>query len=459
MIICPHCGIRNRINSNFCNHCGADLRAESTAARADESGPATGQDDANDVAAESNTGAVRYFDDGDPYADAVDVHERDAGVGDDGADTADDLAPPAEPEAFERPALRDPLAQLSSDIQGLLTPHVVSSVTSNPAQADEHENPLAGLAEADLRRVRHLLGNEPTLTNAPLEVSAAGPPTLRIPWLFGLLGLFMLLAFLVNLPDLPGQPPALPGVSAAYRQIEDLADNRLVLVWWAYDPATAGEMDLIALPLLRHLTARQQQLFLFSPLPTGVATAERLFTRLDAEINLRGSAAALRSADYLPGGPAIMPLLGQSLALAARDTTLQGRLNANPAASAPVTPEQPALALVVAAQAEDVQNWLEQVQPRNHTPVVAITGAAADPILRPYWDSGQLAGLVSGVDGGLAYEVLLNNAVAANAEAIPRLSQLALGARHQMVQIQNWGHIGFALIILLGNLAILVHRA
>ncbi|MCB0085320.1 MAG: zinc ribbon domain-containing protein, partial [Caldilineaceae bacterium] len=228
VIICPHCGIRNRINSNFCNHCGADLRAESSAARAAERGPATGPDDVNDAAAESNARDARYFDD-DPHADAVDEHERDVGDGDDGADTADDFALLAESKAFERPALHDPLAQLSTDLQGLLTPHVVSSVTSDPAHADEqpasvaaHENPLAGLAEADLRRVRHLLGNEPTITNAPLEVSAVGPPTLRIPWLFGLLGLFMLLAFLVNLPDLPGHPPALPGVSAAYRQIEDL---------------------------------------------------------------------------------------------------------------------------------------------------------------------------------------------------------------------------------------------
>ncbi|MEZ4656088.1 MAG: zinc ribbon domain-containing protein [Caldilineaceae bacterium] len=457
MIICPHCGIRNRINSNFCNNCGADLRAESPSARptpADESALAAGADEAASALPDEST------------AEAASATEADAeatGFFEDEAEIDDDLAAAYGFGDAEAGAVDDSLERLITGVQGLLPPHIVSSTAPDAADAQTDATPapppqtaITGLAEADLHSVRRLLSAEPVIINTPLELAAPQSNTLRIPWLFGLLGLFVLLAFLIDLPDLPGAPQPLPGVQEAYNQIEALPDNQLILVWWAYDPATAGEMDLITLPLLRHLKTRQSQLFLFSPLPTGAATAERLFARLDAEINLNDSAAMLRRADYLPGGPAVLPLIGQSLATAALDTTRQGRANANPA-GALATPAQPTLVLVVAAQAEHVQDWLEQVQPRNHTPVVAITGAAADPVLRPYWDSGQLAGLVSGVDGGLAYDALLNSVVD-TAAAPPRLSQLALGARHQMVQIQNWGHIGFALIILLGNLAILVHR-
>ncbi|MEZ4710032.1 MAG: zinc ribbon domain-containing protein [Caldilineaceae bacterium] len=450
MIICPHCGIRNRINSNFCNNCGADLRAESAAARpprADELAPLAGADEPAAGTAPTAAG------DAQPTVFFADDEDRD-----------DDFAAVGEFGDADPAAVDDSLERLITGVQGLLPPHIVSSAASDMAEAQSDATPalapqsaIAGLAEADLHRVRRLLGAEPVITNAPLELPAPESHPLRVPWLFGLLGLFMLLAFLIDLPTLPGAAQSLPGVNAAYDRIETLPHNQLVLLWWAYDPATAGEMDLITLPLLRHLWGRQPQLFLFSPLPTGVATAERLLARLDAEINQAGSAAMLRRADYLPGGPAVLPLIGQSLATTALDTTLQGRANANPAA-APTTAEEPALVLVVAAQAENVQDWLEQVQPRNHTPVVAVTGAAADPILRPYWDSGQLVGLVSGVDGGLAYEALLNGALDSADTAPPRLSQLAIGVRQQMAQIQNWGHIGFALIILLGNLAILIHR-
>ena len=46
-------------------------------------------------------------------------------------------------------------------------------------------------------------------------------------------------------------------------------------VLWAYDPATAGEMDLLSAPLLRHLLDRGAVLDVISLLPNGPATARR----------------------------------------------------------------------------------------------------------------------------------------------------------------------------------------
>ena len=60
-----------------------------------------------------------------------------------------------------------------------------------------------------------------------------------------------------------------------------------------------------------------------------------------------------------------------------------------------------------AAEAQQALNelWtrLEQAQPLDRLPIVAFTSAAADPVLRPYLESGQLRGLVSGFDGAWAY--------------------------------------------------------
>jgi hypothetical protein len=101
------------------------------------------------------------------------------------------------------------------------------------------------------------------------------------------------------------------------------------------------------------------------------------------------------------------------------------------------------LAVLFAARAEDVQIWLEQVQPLNDVAVVAVTSAGADPLLRPYLDSGQLTGLVSGFDGAYAYEELAGFSRPLAAEEVARVRLAA----------QNWGQLALLLILVLGNLA------
>ena len=95
-----------------------------------------------------------------------------------------------------------------------------------------------------------------------------------------------------------------------------------------------------------------------------------------------------------------------------------------------------------------VQEWLEQAQPLNELPVVAFTSAAADAPLRPYLESGQLRGLVSGFDGAWAYQQLSSTPLTAQNEA--RLSR--------QLPRQTWGHIAILVTILLGNLAALLGR-
>ena len=95
-----------------------------------------------------------------------------------------------------------------------------------------------------------------------------------------------------------------------------------------------------------------------------------------------------------------------------------------------------------------MRRWLEQVQPINEGTVIAVTSAVADPALRPFLQSGQLVGLVSGWDGGRAYFRRLERTRSVAEQA--RSSRLTNG--------QNWG-IGILLVvILLGNVAGLTER-
>jgi hypothetical protein len=137
---------------------------------------------------------------------------------------------------------------------------------------------------------------------------------------------------------------------------------------------------------------------------------------------------------FLTGGAAALPLVAQDL-----DRALGLAAGA----------DAPLLAVVFAAQPEDVQQWLELVQPVNALDVVAVTGAAGDPALRPYLASGQLAGLVAGFDGARAYQSLRDTPLDA-----PDRARLDLQSG-----LQSWGGAVLLLVLLLGNLAYYVGRA
>lgn len=399
--LCPHCGTPNRSGSNFCNRCGAALSADPQSAP-----PPV------DAALPADNDAPVYRSD-QPWLEPGFVGEDDVPFQDDEEDLAalDALAP--------MPA---PAARLVSGVQGLLDPIRVATIPSEQAAAP------APLAAADppfsaeqMRRVRALMTEEPLIASA-VQPPASAERSLWLPLIFLLMGLGVALPLLFGWL-LPARAPALwPGVEAAFASVDALEVGARVQILWAYDPATAGELDLVSAPVLRHLLDRQPTLEVASLLPAGPATAQRLFASVESErlsdLTVVGARRSIE-ARFLPGGAAVLPLLA-----------------AHPAD----------LAIVFAAQAEDVQHWLEQVAPVNGAPVLAVTAAGADPPLRPYLDSGQLVGLVSGFDGAYHYGELLGR---------PSTPGEVRNLRFQIAG-QTFGALAVVAIIVLGNLATLL---
>lgn len=229
--------------------------------------------------------------------------------------------------------------------------------------------------------------------------------------------------------------------------IDSLPPDAVVLVYWAYDPATAGELDLAARPIIRHLLEQRARLVGVSSLPAGPATARRVVDQVRQTRDAGGYfSEASRNpwpvhVTFLPGGVSTLPLV-------ATDPATALGLDPNEAGTQDLLVRPPVLSVVLAAQTDDVQQWLEQVQTRMGIPVVAVVGAGADPLLRPFMDSGQLRGLVSGFDGAYHY----NRRV-----GVPPASAEARGLAQQ-VNAQNWAHGAILLLLVLGNLAALVGR-
>lgn len=442
VIHCPHCGTTNRAGSNFCNRCGANLHSEEAQ---DEANGQAGSDPAEASALPADEAStVLPFDD---------VDEAPAGA-DRRAQSVPSLFPPddsleeEEDAPAEAPALYANSRRLLTGIQGLLDPVQIASElsegTETTASLPSVAPPFALQAE-QLRRIRTLLTEDPVLLDAPVATGPSAAVNLYLPWLILFLTGVIALPILLDLLGPVGTPQAWPGVAEAYAAIDALPADTTVLLVWDYDAATAAELDIVALPLVSHLLTRRIQPLVVSQLPGGPAMADRLFARAvaglraDTTVRFTIERELYVNAGYLPGGAALLSFVAQEPGRALLRHSPVAPV-ASPLASGATAP---ALTIVLAAQAEAVQQWLEQGQPLQERPTVAFTSAGADPILRPYLASGQLRGLVSGFDGAFAYQQLRPVHLAVADETL----------LNRQVVLQNWGHFALLLLLLLGNLA------
>ena len=461
---CPHCGYGNPVESQFCVHCGTVLTGQkappaSDSESAEEAEEQTGDEEATAPSEPSEEEGEEEAPTGstDPGASSPPPHL--AG----GEEEADEEAGEGESDGGAGgpgPLLRglggllepaDPLSYISSGSGGL--DPTVDRPTALLVELSADEEERGHLRRLYAENLPAAVGASPDAAANFVEPSRSGNGLQRRVWLELILLLGMAGALLWGGQSSPGGagPHALPGLEEAHWQIDGLQPNSLVLVNWAYDPATAGEMDLVAQPLIEHLLQKQAKLIVFSQLPGGPASARRVIARAEESLQRPSrsqiTANLVIEGGYLPGGGASLPLLGvapaRALPVDPSWVDLRERFSI-----AGLGDAGPALTLVIAAHAEDVRRWLEQVQPLNGGTVIAATSAVVGPSVRPYLHSGQLAGLVSGWDGGSAYGRRLDRArgVVEQARSLRRVSGL------------NWG-VGILIVsVLLGNAAGLTER-
>lgn len=451
----------NREGSNFCNRCGTALhdRAQVERGQIDEA-----QDGSPELTDRTETD--RVYSDLSPEESADERYPLHESAEIDHAEynparstpTHAESAPAEPPTAAYSTtdtAATTPPQRLIRSTPSMLAPIGLAS-NVNPdelASIGQFQPPLT-VPAAQLRRIRTLVTEDPVLVEY-VPPSAGLPPTrFRLPWLIVLLLLAVAIPLLLLLTEPQGEPRLWTGVREAHAILGDLPENANVWILWAYDPATAGEMDLVMRPVAEHLIEQRTRVQVISLLPTGLATAQRLWYSSAVLLEESNQLAApfdpttYLEGGFLPGGAPALALFAKSPASAlvghtAESAALQSIYQSRSLNNLPLN--NPDLAIVVAAQAEDVQYWLELVQPMVYTPVVAVTAAGADPVLRPYLSSNQLSGLVSGFDGAIQYQRLRGQ----------RLTAREVARTAEQLVAQNWGHVALLLILVLGNLSAL----
>ena len=402
---CPSCGALNPAQNTFCHRCLSAL-----VPMAQEAAPVE-----EDVAASVPAPVDIAEDQQPPSVDRTEIEEvetlvkareeaqgeAEADLGTGGTEENEE----AGPEEAREP-LPDIIAPPLAGIDDLLPledvvslPHRAAiPVPMEPTEADEHDAELFQRIAGEPAPL-----HEPARTILPKTVSVL-PKTGRI-----LLYLLVLLAALI--PSFTGDlfgpwVRARESVAAAAQLFGTLPDDAVVLISFDYDPAYAGEMDPLALAVVRHLAKRSVRMVAMSTKPAGLGLAEQVYRTVSEETSGLCYGKDYAILGYLPGQESGLRTLAKSLGAAFKTDYLQGR----PLADLSVTHGLTTIngfthVIVLSDDSQIVRTWIEQVQSRNDIKLHALVTSRIEPMLIPYRESGQLTSLIAGSYGSIEYPV------------------------------------------------------
>ncbi|HID87708.1 MAG TPA: zinc ribbon domain-containing protein [Anaerolineae bacterium] len=438
MIYCPECGTSNRDGSKFCNECGARLPSSLSPREGVRAEPHAEEHAEPEIEAPAE---------GEPAEEPLPRPEETVEQGPGEAPTviAAEAIGPAVPEEREgAPEEERPPLSAFEILAGVEDALPVAPIIAKP-----HSAPIAppAIPGADFESAR--LFEEIVVSRPVIEAPAPEGRWTRLwRWarrrlVYLLVALAVVVPFLVKGAWSGTNLPVAPAVREVYEAVEALPEGAAVLVAHDYDPETMAELGPQALAITHHLMSRHLRVMVLSLLPQGPALAQETLQR---------AAQAHPEAHYGRDHVNLGYLAGQEAALRAFAGDPLGAVGRDYVARRPLTDfaamegvggiEDVALIVELAGSQEPLRWWIEQVGSRYDVALVAGVTAAAEPQVRPYYQSGQLLGLISGLPGAAQYERLIQR---------PASGVASLGA-------QSAAHLAIILLALLGSLAYWIGR-
>ncbi len=251
------------------------------------------------------------------------------------------------------------------------------------------------------------------------EISPTGRAPRRLPLLrwavAGLLLLAVALPIVLRLSvfALPTVEPL--ELAPLVNLVAGLPADRPALLVFDFEPANAGELEVVAGPLIEDLMTKGVPLATLSTRPTGPPLAERL-------LRLRGAAYDYRTGEdyvhlgYLSGGVPAIQLFSadpRGAVLSGFAATVDSDGGSMAGWGSPVlegvrTLSDFGMVVVITAGAESARSWIEQASPwLGGKPLVMVLSAGVEPMIRPYYEAlrPQVNGLLSGEPAAVAYEL------------------------------------------------------
>jgi len=258
----------------------------------------------------------------------------------------------------------------------------------------------------------------------------------RIIFLVVAVGILVPLVAPLGLPVTVTEP-----VQAFRDQIDGLPPGSAVLVSADWDPGSRAELLPATVALFHHLFQRDVRVLIISLWPAGPRMVEQ------ALAEVRGAHTKTYGKDYVnlgfkEGAEVVMVSLGDNL-----PATFPADYYGTPVSTLPVlrgikSYKDIAMVITLSAGYPGTKEWVQQVQDRYNMPMISACAGVSAPEYYPYYQAGQLKGLIGGLKASAEYETVLER----KGFAVAAMDAQALG--HYII-------IGF---IILGNALYLINK-
>ena len=205
------------------------------------------------------------------------------------------------------------------------------------------------------------------------------------------------------------QPALFPEeVVHTFDQINSLPLDKPVLIAGDYEAGLAGEIRWSSQPLIEHLMRRNLSIALISTNPVDTALLTDQITKGLRAVPNYPVLERVVDLGYLPGGAIAVQSLNGEFSKSVPLTAELTATSMHALLSSVSSLQDFGAVIVITDDSENARVWIEQVQPQiDETPLLMVTSAQAAPLIQPYYQSGQVTGLVSGMPGSLIYERIM----------------------------------------------------
>lgn len=251
-------------------------------------------------------------------------------------------------------------------------------------------------------------------------------------FLFVLLAVAIPLLIPINLPLSPSEP-----VMSFYNEIEKLPEGSILLISNDYDPGSKAELYPMTEAVLYHAFKKKCFVVILSLFPAGPPMSERALSKLKADFPNLTNGVDYVHLGYKDGREAVLVEMGRSLRKAFPKDYLGKPIGEIPLMNKVENYASFALVVSISVGYPGTKEYVQYAQGRFNLKLLAGAAAVSVPEYSAYYNSGQLAGMLTGISGAAEYEELVG--------------RRALAAK--AIDAQAIGHLVIILLILIGNVA------
>ncbi|MFA0757962.1 MAG: hypothetical protein PVTTEEND_001477 [Candidatus Fervidibacter sp.] len=240
----------------------------------------------------------------------------------------------------------------------------------------------------------------------------------------------------LRMPQIPTPP-----TQAAFKAVENVPDEKVVLIAADFDTGTVGENGPQLRTVLEHLMRRKKKFVILSLIaPQGVTIAE-LYSRTIGEKYGYKYGRDYVNLGYLPGGAPTLERMGRSVWETFPTDTKRIPLSELPMMRQVRSAQDIGLVAIFTGSGV-LPSYVQTFWAQFKVPLIEGCTGIIVPELFPYLEAKQLVGILPGLKGAAEYEALLQ--------------QNGLGMRGMVAQ--SVAHALVIILILLGNLGMWLSR-